>query len=306
MKILVTGGAGFIASNVVDAYLEAGHQVVVVDNLSSGNRANLNPAVTLYEVDIRSDELLGVLEKERPEVVNHHAAHIDVRRSVADPMYDASINILGSINLLEACRKTGVRKVIYISSGGAMYGEPEYLPCDEKHPVKPLSPYGASKHTVEHYCFMYRENFGLSYTVLRYPNVYGPRQDPYGEAGVIAIFTERMLKGQPVTIFGTGEQERDFIFVGDCVSANLLALQGGDGREYNLGWGIPTTVNQIFKELKAATGYSLDANYGPAKTGETFRIYLDTARIRSELNWSPTVPLAEGLARTVQFFRERA
>lgn len=306
MKILVTGGAGFIASNVVDAYVAAGHQVVVVDNLSSGNRANLNPAATFYEVDIRSDELLGVLEKERPEVVNHHAAHIDVRRSVADPLYDSSINIQGSINLLEACRKTGVRKVIYISSGGAMYGEPEYLPCDEKHPVRPLSPYGASKHTVEHYCFMYKENFGLSYTVLRYPNVYGPRQDPYGEAGVIAIFTERMLKGQPVTIYGTGEQERDFIFVGDCVSANLLALEGGDGREYNLGWGIATTVNDIFRELKAATAYALDANYGPAKTGETYRIYLDTARIRGELNWSAKVPLREGLTRTVQFFRERA
>jgi UDP-glucose 4-epimerase len=306
VKILVTGGAGFIASNVVDAYVAAGHQVVVVDNLSSGNRANLNPAATFYEVDIRSDELLGVLEKERPEVVNHHAAHIDVRRSVADPLYDSSINIQGSINLLEACRKTGVRKVIYISSGGAMYGEPEYLPCDEKHPVRPLSPYGASKHTVEHYCFMYKENFGLSYTVLRYPNVYGPRQDPYGEAGVIAIFTERMLKGQPVTIYGTGEQERDFIFVGDCVSANLLALEGGDGREYNLGWGIATTVNDIFRELKAATAYALDANYGPAKTGETYRIYLDTARIRGELNWSAKVPLREGLTRTVQFFRERA
>jgi len=306
VKTLVTGGAGFIASNVVDAYVEAGHQVVVVDNLSSGNRANLNPAATLYEVDIRSDDLLDVLSKERPEVVNHHAAHIDVRRSVADPLYDASINIQGSINLLEACRKTGVRKVIYISSGGAMYGEPEYLPCDEAHPVKPLSPYGASKHTVEHYCHMYRENFGLSYTILRYPNVYGVRQDPYGEAGVIAIFTEKMLKGQPVTIYGTGEQERDFIYVGDCVTANLLSLQGGDGREYNLGWGIGTTINEIYQELKVATGYSLDANYGEAKTGETFRIYLDTTRIRQELNWAPAVPLREGIARTVQFFRDRA
>ncbi len=303
MKILVTGGAGFIGSNVVDAYVDAGHQVVVVDNLASGNRANLNPAATFYEVDIRGAELLEVMEKERPEVVNHHAAHIDVRRSVADPRYDASINIDGSIALLEACRKAGVRKVIYSSSGGAMYGEPEYLPCDEKHPVKPLSPYGATKHTVEHYLFMYRENFGLGYTVLRYPNVYGPRQDPYGEAGVIAIFTERMLKGEPVTIFGSGEQERDFIYVGDCVSANLLVLEAGDGREYNLGWGIGTTVNQIYHRLKEVTGYQLDAIYAPAKTGETFRIYLDTTRIRQELNWVPKVPLEEGLARTVQFFR---
>jgi len=305
VKILVTGGAGFIGSHVVDAYLEAGHEVVVVDNMASGNRANLNPRATFYEVDIRSPQLLDVMERERPEVVNHHAAHIDVRRSVADPLYDASVNIEGSIALLEACRKTGVRKVIYISSGGAMYGEPEYLPCDENHPVRPLSPYGASKHTVEHYVFMYRQNFGIDYTVLRYPNVYGPRQDPFGEAGVIAIFTERMLKGEPVTINGSGEQERDFIYVGDCVSANLLCLEAGGGREYNLGWGVGVTVNEVYRRLKEATGYRLDANYGPAKTGETFRIYLDTTRARQELGWTPRVGMEEGIARTVQFFRER-
>ena len=303
MKILVTGGAGFIGSHVVDAYLGEGYQVVVVDNLSSGNRANVDPAATFYELDIRSPEFQEVLIRERPEVVNHHAAQIDVRRSVADPLYDASINVMGSIALLEGCRKAGVRKVIYSSSGGAMYGEPDYLPCDETHPVRPLSPYGATKHSVEHYLFMYRENFGLSYTVLRYPNVYGPRQDPLGEAGVIAIFTERMLRGEPVTINGSGEQERDFIYVEDCVSANLLALQGGDGREYNLGWGIGITVNQVFHSLKEIIGYPLDAIHGPAKTGETFRIYLDTARIRAELNWTPRVPLEEGLERTVRFFK---
>lgn len=305
MKILVTGGAGFIGSNVVDAYVEAGHQVVVVDNLSSGNRTNLNPAATLYEMDLRSPELGDVLAEERPEVVNHHAAQIDVRRSVADPLYDASINIMGSIALLEACRKAGVRKVVYSSTGGAMYGEPECLPCEENHPIRPLSPYGASKATVEHYLFMYRQNFGLSYTILRYPNVYGPRQDPFGEAGVIAIFTERMLRGEPVTINGSGEQERDFIYVGDCVSANLLALEAGDGREYNLGWGLGVTVNEVYHRLKAITGYSLEAAHGPAKTGETFRIYLGTSRIQKELGWAPQVPLEEGLARTVQFFRER-
>jgi len=304
VKILVTGGAGFIGSNVVDAYLGAGHEVVVVDNLASGNRANLNPAAKLYEVDIRTPELAEVLEREKPDVVNHHAAHIDVRRSVADPLYDTSVNIVGSISLLEACRKSGVRKIIYISSGGAMYGEPDYLPCDEAHPVRPLSPYGASKHTVEHYCFMYKESFGLDYTVLRYPNVYGPRQDPYGEAGVVAIFTERMLKGEPVTINGTGEQERDFIYVGDCVSANLLVLEAGGGKEYNLGWGIGTNVNEVFARLKETIGYPLDARYGPAKTGETFRIYLDTTRIRKELGWRPMIPLAEGIARTVDFFRK--
>lgn len=305
MKIVVTGGAGFIGSHVVDAYLQAGHQVLVVDDLSSGSRSNLNPAARLHQLDIRSGELPEMLLQERPEVVNHHAAHIDVRRSVADPLYDASINIAGSIALLEACRKAGVRKVVYSSTGGAMYGEPEYLPCDESHPIKPLSPYGASKHSVEHYLFMYRENFGLDYTILRYPNVYGPRQDPYGEAGVIAIFTERMLKGEPVTINGSGEQERDFIYVGDCVSANLLALEGGAGREYNLGWGIGTNINQLFESLREIIAYPLDAEHGPAKTGETFRIYLDTARIQKELGWAPRVPLHDGLDRTVRFFRDR-
>lgn len=305
MKILVTGGAGFIGSHVVDAYVGAGHQVVVLDNLSTGKPGNVNPAATFYQLDIRAPELEELLERVRPDVVNHHAAQINVRTSVADPLFDTSINVMGSIALLEACRKTGVRKVIYSSSGGAMYGEPEYLPCDEDHPVKPLSPYGANKHTVEHFLYMYRENFGLSYSVLRYPNVYGPRQDPFGEAGVIAIFAERMLKGEDATINGTGEQERDFIYVGDCVSANLLCLEAGDGREYNLGWGIGTTINEIFRRLKAITGYPWEAIYGPAKTGETFRIYLDTKRIRKELNWEPKVALEEGLARTVDFFRER-
>jgi len=305
VKILVTGGAGFIGSNVADAYIGEGHDVVVVDNLASGNRANLNPAAKFYEVDIRSSDLLAVLEEERPEVVNHHAAHIDVRNSVADPLYDSSINISGSINLLEACRKTGVRKVVYSSTGGAMYGEPEYLPCDENHPIRPLSPYGASKHSVEHYIFMYRANFGIDYTILRYPNVYGPRQDPYGEAGGIAIFTERMLKGEDTVINGTGDQERDFIYVGDCVSANLLALHAGGGREYNLGWGIGTTINEIWHSLKRATGYGKDPVYGPAKTGETYKIYLDTTRARTEFGWTAQTPLEEGITRTVDYFRGR-
>ncbi len=305
MKILVTGGAGFIGSHVVDAYVEAGHQVVVVDDLSSGSRTNVHPAAAFHQLDIRSPQLTSLLEAEQPEVVNHHAAQINVRTSVADPLYDTSINIAGSLSLLEACRKAGVRKVVYASSGGAMYGEPEYLPCDESHPVKPLSPYGANKHTVEHYLFMYRENFGLAYTVLRYPNVYGPRQDPFGEAGVISIFAERMLKGEQPVINGTGEQERDFVYVGDCVSANLLALAAGDGREYNLGWGVPITVNEVFHRLKESTGYAGDASHGPAKTGETFRIYLDATRIREELGWSPAVPLEQGLEHTVRYFRER-
>ena len=202
MKVLVTGGAGFIGSHVVDAYLAEGYHVVVVDNLSTGRLSNLNPAAKFYQVDIRSPQLSDVFEAERPDFVNHHAAQMDVRRSMAEPVLDADINILGSINLLECARRSMVRRLIYISTGGAVYGEPEYLPCDEEHPIKPICQYGASKHTVEHYLYMYQQNYGLDYTVLRYPNVYGPRQDPHGEAGVVAIFAGQMLAGEKGVING--------------------------------------------------------------------------------------------------------
>ncbi len=294
MKILVTGGAGFIGSHVVDQLVEAGHEVVVVDNLSTGRITNLNPKAKLYQVDIRSQELEKVFEAERPEVVDHHAAQMDVRKSVAEPVYDADINILGSLNLLNMAVKYKVRKMIYISSGGAVYGEPEYLPCDEAHPIKPLCPYGATKYMVELYLYMYQQMYGLDYTVIRYPNVFGPRQDPAGEAGVVAIFTGNMLKGSPVTINGTGEQVRDYVYVGDCARANLMVLEKGSGRVYNLGYGVGTTVNQIFNALKAITNYAPAAAYGPAKPGETFRIYLTAARAAEELGWKPTVSLEEG------------
>lgn len=303
MKVLVTGGAGFIGSHVADMFLEAGHEVVIVDNLSTGRERNINPRARFYKIDIRDPELSKVFEQERPEVVDHHAAQMDVRKSVVDPVYDADVNILGTLNLLEACRKAGVRKVVYISSGGAAYGEPVYLPCDEKHPIDPLCPYGVTKHTVEHYLFLYRELYGLDYAVLRYPNVYGPRQDPYGEAGVVAIFTGLMLKRKPVTINGTGEQERDFVYVTDCARANLMVAVPGPTGIYNLGWGIGTNINQIFAELKGITGYPLPANYGPAKVGETFKIYLDAQKARQELNWAPTFNLAEGLKHTVEYFK---
>jgi UDP-glucose 4-epimerase len=305
MKVLVTGGAGFIASHVVDQMVAAGHDVVIVDNLSTGRKSNLNPKAKFYQVDIRSPELEQVFEAERPEVVDHHAAQMDVRRSVADPIYDADINILGGLNLLNMAVKYKVRKIIYISSGGAVYGEPVYLPCDEKHPVQPLCPYGATKYMTELYLYMYKEMYGLDYSVIRYPNVYGPRQDPGGEAGVVAIFTGKMLKCEPVTINGTGEQVRDYVFVGDCARANVLLLEKGSGQVYNLGYGVGTTVNQIFEGLKEATQYPLDAQYGPAKPGETSRIYLDASHARQDLGWEPTVPLNEGLRKTVQYFREK-
>jgi UDP-glucose 4-epimerase len=304
MKVLVTGGAGFIGSHVVDALLARGHAVVVVDNLSTGRRANLPPDVRFYQLDLRDPQLAEVLAQERPEAVCHHAAQVDVRRSMADPLFDADVNVRGSLNLLECARRSGVRRVVYASTGGAVYGEPDYLPVDEAHPVRPLSPYGASKLIVEHYLFMCRHNYGLEYVVLRYPNVYGPRQDPYGEGGVVAIFSDRMRRGEPVTINGDGEQTRDFTFVGDCAAANGLALETpGAAGLYNLGTGTPTSINQIFAALQELTGYQAAPGHGPAKLGETRNIYLDARRARAELGWQPQVSLRAGLAQTLAYFQ---
>ena len=305
MKVLVTGGAGFIGSHVVDACVQAGFDVVIVDDLSTGRHSNLNPAATFYKLDIRDSAMAQVFEIERPDFVNHHAAQMDVRRSIVEPIFDADVNILGSINLLECARRYGVKRFVYISTGGAVYGEPVYIPCDEDHPIQPICQYGASKHTVEHYLYMYQVNYGLEYTVLRYPNVYGPRQDPHGEAGVVAIFTGQMLSGQQVVINGDGEQERDFVYVGDCARANLLALQGqGESGIYNLGCGMGTSVNQIYHTLKDIIAYPGEARHGPAKLGETRRIFLDASRAKQHLGWVPTVGLQEGLANTVAYFRD--
>lgn len=309
MKILVTGGAGFIGSNVVDLYLSNGFEVVIVDDLSTGRVSNLNPAARFIQMDIRSPELASVFEKERPDFVNHHAAQMDVRRSIVEPIFDASVNIIGSINILENARKFGVKRIVYISTGGAVYGEPVYLPCDEDHPINPICQYGASKHTVEHYLYMYHQNYGLDYTVIRYPNVYGPRQDPHGEAGVVAIFTGQMLQGEQVRINGDGEQERDFVHVYDCAQANLLAVTVPHASGiFNLGSGKGTTVNQIYQALKEITGYPLDAIHGPAKLGETSKIYLDASKARQTFGWEPSLDLFNGLTNTVEFFKttERA
>jgi UDP-glucose 4-epimerase len=303
MKILVTGGAGFIGSHVVDAYVAQGHDVVVVDNLFTGRKTNLNPAAAFYQVDIRAPELAEIFAREKPQIVNHHAAQVDVRRSVADPVFDADVNVTGSLHLLECARRHGVEKVIYISTGGAVYGEPEYLPCDEVHPIQPLAPYGASKHAVEHYLFLYRHNHDLPYTILRYPNVYGPRQDPYGEAGVVAIFTKQLLQEEQPTIYGDGFQERDFVYVGDCARANVLALTAGDDGVYNLASGEGTSINELFALLKEITGSQQEVLYGPAKLGETYKIYLDATNAGRELGWRQRVSLPEGLAQTVAHFR---
>ena len=304
MKIMVTGGAGFIGSHVVDTFLTNGYEVVVVDDLSSGRLSNLNPAAVFYQVDIRSQELEEIIKEEKPDFIDHHAAQMDVRRSVDDPLFDADVNVLGSIKLIELARKHQVKRFIYISTGGAVYGEPEYLPCDEAHPINPICPYGASKHTVEHYLYMYHELYDLDYIVLRYPNVYGPRQDPHGEAGVVAIFTGQMLKGEQVVINGDGIQERDFVYVEDCARANLLALTVENPNTiFNLGYGYGTSINEIYSNLKTATDYTLSAIHGPDKAGETQRIYLDASKAHQELAWAPTVGLEDGLRKTVEYFR---
>lgn len=305
MKVLVTGGAGFIGSHAAEAFAAAGHDVVVVDNLSTGERENLDPSIRLYEVDIRDEALDEVFAAERPDVISHHAAQASVNVSVADPRKDMETNIWGSLNVINCALRHGVKKFIYISTGGAAVGEPRYLPVDEAHPVDPLSPYGASKHAVEHYLYIYRKLSGLDYTILRYPNIYGPRQDPLGEAGVVAIFTGQMLRGEQVRINGTGEQERDFLHVADVASANVLAIDAPAGEMYNLGSGVGTSVNEIFALLARFTGYKREPVHGPALPGEVFKIYLDASKARAQLGWRPRYSLAEGLEQTVAWFRAR-
>ena len=302
MKVLVTGGAGFIGSHVVDGLIEAGHSVAVVDDLSTGKTEHVNPQASFHEVDIRSPELDDVLRQERPDLINHHAAQVDVRRSVSDPLHDADINVVGSLNLLECARRQGIDRFIYASTGGAVYGEPVYLPCDEEHPENPICPYGVSKLTAERYVSFYGHAYGMQYVILRYANVYGPRQDPFGEAGVVAIFSRQMLQGDQVVINGSGEQERDFVYVADIVRANLLAQDNLQGQTLNLGAGVGTSINELFAAMSAMAGYSDKPIHGPPKAGETFKIYLDAQRARAELGWHPDVGLEEGLQATIGSF----
>jgi UDP-glucose 4-epimerase len=307
MRILVTGGAGFIGSNTVDALIATRrHEVAVLDNLSAGKRGQVNPGARFYEADLRDrDAVAKAIEHERPEVIIHLAAQMDVRRSVADPVFDAQVNLIGLLNLMEAGRHHGLRRVIFSSTGGAIYGEQEAFPCDENHPRRPVSPYGVAKLASEAYLFFYRVQYGIDYMALRYANVYGPRQDPHGEAGVVAIFCGRILDGKPVTIFGDGEQTRDYVFVGDAVAANVAAVNSTVSGAINIGTGVETSVNKLYAELAAIAGVTTPPAYAPAKPGEQSRSVISPALAARELNWRPQVNLRDGLSRTLQFFKER-
>jgi UDP-glucose 4-epimerase len=302
-KILVTGGAGFIGSHVVDLFIEAGHQVAVVDDMSTGFRRNVNPEAALVELDVQSPELDEVFKEERPGFVCHLAAQIDVRRSLKEPLFDAATNILGSINLLECCVKHQVGKIIYASTGGAIYGNPEVLPASESCPPAPVCHYGVSKYAVEHYIRLYNHLYGLRFTVLRFPNVYGPRQNPQGEAGVCSILIGLMLDGKRPTLYGFGEPLRDYVFVGDIARAHLLALDRADGETMNVGSGRGASVREIFDVLKGVLDFDGEPILEPLRSGEVDRIYTTGDRAAEVLQWKPEIDLREGLRRTVEHIR---
>ena len=305
MKILVTGGAGFIGSQIADAFISSGHNVCIIDNLSTGTKENINPKAAFYEIDITDKDIIRIFEKEKFDVVSHQAAQIDVRKSVADPVFDANTNILGTLNLLQACVKTGVKKFMFASTGGAIYGEQDYFPADELHPTRPVSPYGITKLTIEKYLFYYHIQYKLNYTVLRYANVYGPRQNPFGEAGVVAIFANKLLQKEQPVINGAGEQTRDYVFVGDVVKANIKTLEDKDSTIYNVGTGIETNVNQIFKQLNKITGNHAKEKHGPQAKGEQMRSVITSDKLFSKFNWKPVTNLEEGLSKTVEFFKTK-
>lgn len=304
MKIAVTGGAGFIASHIVDAYIARGHQVFVIDDLSTGSRKNVNKQATFYSMDIASPAVAKILSEISPDVLSHHAAQMDLRLSVSDPLLDARINVLGFINLLEVCKGLKIKKVIYASSGGAVYGEQDLFPAPEDHPKRPMSPYGINKLTGEYYLDYYHKAFGIPYVALRYSNVYGPRQSTLGEAGVIAIFIGRLLQEKPPTINGDGKQTRDYVYVDDVVAANVAALDTSYIGPLNIGTGRETDVVTLFRLLREKMGSKIDAVHGPAKTGEQKRNCLETSRAEKTLGWSPRVSLEAGTERTVVYCRE--
>ncbi|MDP9486547.1 MAG: SDR family oxidoreductase [Actinomycetota bacterium] len=302
MRVLLTGGAGFIGSHVAEALLARGHEVCVVDDLSSGKRENVPKGADFFEADVRTG-CAEVFRSFRPEALCHQAAQMDVRRSVREPDLDADVNVLGTVRLLEACVAHGVGRVVFASTGGAVYGEQDEFPAPEEHPQYPVSPYGVSKLAGERYLNYYRAQYGLPYAALRYANVYGPRQDPHGEAGVVAIFSGNLAAGRPSTIFGTGEQTRDYVYVGDVARANVLALEGDPpSGAYNVGTGIETSVAALYEKMLALTGRDLPPERGPARPGEQSRSSVDPTKAARELGWKPEVDLASGLERALRFF----
>ncbi|HSP88628.1 MAG TPA: NAD-dependent epimerase/dehydratase family protein [Ignavibacteriaceae bacterium] len=304
MKILVTGGAGFIASHIADAFINEGHSVTVVDNLSQGFEKNVNLKAKFVKADITDKSLIELFEKEKFDVVNHHAAQMDVRKSVADPTYDANTNIIGTINLLQHSIKTGVKKFMFASTGGAVYGEQNYFPADENHPTSPCSPYGISKLSVEKYLFFYKFQYDFNYTILRYANIYGPRQNSKGEAGVVAIFTTKLLAGEQPVINGTGKQTRDYVYVGDVVKANLLTLKDDVCDIYNVGTSKETDVNELFNKLNSITNGKKEEKHGPTAPGEQMRSVVTSEKLFKKFNWKPSTTLDEGLKHTVEFFKK--
>ena len=300
---LVTGGAGFIGSHMVDRLLKEDYRVVIVDDLTSGKLKNLNHQATFHHMSINQPSLMDVINREKPDVVFHMAAQSSVSVSIKNPILDNEVNVMGTLRLLEAARRAGVEKIIYSSTGGALYGDPEVVPCPDDAPVAPISPYGMSKYMAEQYFDYYYRQYRVNYTTLRYGNVYGPRQDPAGEAGVIAIFISSMLAGKRPRIFGDGNQARDFVSVDDVVEANMAAIYRGTRCAMNIATGELVSVNQLYDMLREITGFRWEAEHGPARTGDVYRISLDWARASEELGWRPQTSLADGLAKTVDDMR---
>ena len=299
MHVVVTGGAGFIGSHIVDALVERGERVTVIDNLSTGNRANVHPSATLIERDLRDESIGALIGELQPDVVSHHAAQMDVRKSVADPVFDADVNIVGSLRLLQACVDAKLKRFVFASTGGAIYGEPEYTPQDEDHPTQPVSPYGCAKLAVEQYLAYFRAEHHLSCVSLRYANVYGPRQNAKGEAGVVAIFSDRMQRGEETVINGDGEQTRDYIYVSDVVAANLAVIDDLElGGAFNVGTGVETSVNALHRELARIVGTEIQPRHAEAKLGEQERSVLDGERLRRAAKLPKPVSLRDGLVRT--------
>jgi UDP-glucose 4-epimerase len=309
LKILITGGAGFIGSNVADALLAANHDVHVLDDLSTGFIENVSPGITLHQMDIRTPEAATLVEQGCFDILCHHAAQMDVRRSVREPQFDADVNIRGTLNLLEAAVKGKVKRVVYASTGGAVYGEPMYIPVKEDHPINPICHYGISKHTVEHYLFLYRHLYKLGYVVLRYPNVYGPRQNPSGEAGVTAIFAVKYLKGIAPVINGDGQQLRDYVHVSDIARANIAAMDLSNseivGDIFNIGWGTGSSVEDLDRIIRGFAGTSLKPSYGPSLAEEILKVSLNPARANTILGWKAMIPFEEGLKDLVEYHRKK-